>query len=211
VNPALTFLLCSLYGGHLHPAHLADLRKSGLSDTTIRLQRIRSVPPAMIDPLLGFDATKVRHAYVIPFPDPRGGWFDHVRMRAFPNTEDGAKYLQPRRSGVRIFFPVATLPAVLHSTGPLYLVEGEKKSLSVAQLGLPAIGICGIEGWHYGGSRDLHANLDGVDLRSREVNVLADGDWLANPAVNRAVQNLVAALERRGARPEIVNLVAEAA
>jgi hypothetical protein len=201
-------------GMPFHPAQQADLDASGLTRDTVSIQKIRTIPPSMIAPLLGFEMPRVRHAYLIPFADPRGGWFDHVRMKVFPSitTENGTiKYLQPKRSGVRIFFPVATLPAVLHSDGPLYLVEGEKKALSVAQLGLPAIGICGIEGWHRAGSRDLHPDLDGVDLRGREVNVLPDGDWRANPAVNRAVQNLVAALERRGARPQIVNLVEVAA
>ena len=58
------------------------------------------------------------------------------------------KYLQRRASGVRLYFPLATLDAVLHSAEPLYLVEGEKKALAVAQDGRPAIGISGIEGWH---------------------------------------------------------------
>jgi hypothetical protein len=37
-----------------------------------QLQKIRLVPPAMIDQLLGFEAPKVRHAYLMPFAlDPR--------------------------------------------------------------------------------------------------------------------------------------------
>jgi hypothetical protein len=213
MNQHLDFLLSSLYGDH-HPGHLADLRKSGLTDETTRRQKIRSVPPHMIDLLLGFEAKKVKHAYLLPFADPRGGWLDHVRMKIFPpiTTERGTiKYLQPRWSGVRIFFPVATLEAALRSDAPLFLAEGEKKALALAQLGLPAIGMCGVEGWHRAGARELHPDLDGVDLRGREVDVLPDGDWRANPAVNRAVQNLAAALERRGARPEIVNLAEVAA
>src|SRR5262245_12961728 len=157
MTPHLDFLLSDIYKtSTFHPDHLADLRKSGLSDETIARQKFRTVPPHMIDLLLGFSAPKVQHAYLIPFPNPRGGWMDHVRMKVFPSitTEKGTtKYLQPRRSGVRIYFPVATLDAVLHSTEPLYLCEGEKKALSLAQLGLPAIGICGIEGWHPAGAR----------------------------------------------------------
>jgi hypothetical protein len=162
MNPRLEFVLSCLYDDFLGPEHLADLRKSGLSDETIRLQKIRSVPPHMIDQLLGFKAPKVMSASLFPFPDPRGGWFDHVRMKVFPSiaTDSGTiKYLQPRRSGVRIYFPLATLDAVLRTADPLYIVEGEKKALSVAQLGLPAIGVCGIEGWHVAGARDLHPIL----------------------------------------------------
>src|SRR5262249_10166848 len=125
-------------------------------------------------------------------------------------TDEGMiKYLQPRRSGVRIYFPLAALAAVLHSAEPVYLVEGEKKSLSVAQLGLPAIGICGIDGWHLAGSRDLHPDLDDVGLRDRVVNVVPDADFRTNPAVNAAVMRLADALERRGASVDLVALPTE--
>jgi hypothetical protein len=43
------------------------------------------------------------------------------------------------------------LELVYFSDEPLYLVESEKKALAVAQLGLPAVAFCGIEGWHVGG------------------------------------------------------------
>ena len=203
MNATLSFLLSAVYDATRvdHPAHLADLRKSSLSDATIRTQKITDVPPDMIDQLLGFPASKVTSTYVLPFADPRGGWMDHVRLKVFPaiTTEDGTiKYLQPRRSGVRIYFPLATLDAVLHSTEPLYVVEGEKKSLAVAQLGLPAIGICGIEGWHVAGSRDLHPDLDDVGLFGRVVNLVPDADVRTNEAVHRAVHHLVAALGARG-------------
>src|SRR5437667_3293179 len=49
MNPHLDFLLSVLYDSDpLAPEHLADLRKSGLSDTTIGVQKLRSVPPSMI-------------------------------------------------------------------------------------------------------------------------------------------------------------------
>jgi Domain of unknown function (DUF3854) len=212
VNPQLDFLLSRLYDECLAPEHRTDLHKSSLTDETIALQKVRTVPPHMIDQLLRFEAPKVQHAYLIPFPDPRGGWMEHVRMKIFPSitTATGTiRYLQPRRSGVRIYFPLATLDAVLHSTDPAYLLEGEKKALSVAQLGLPAIGISGIEGWHIAGSRDLHPDLDDVGLCGRIVKVVPDADVRTNPAVNRAVHRLAAALERRGAVVEIAVLPLE--
>lgn len=197
----LDFLLSPAYDGFLVLEHLADLRKSGLTDETIRLQKIRTVPPAMIEPLLGFPAPKVTSAYLIPFPDICGGWFDHVRVKVFPalKTERGSiKYLQPRGSGVRIYFPLATLEAVLDSAEPLYLCEGEKKALSVAQTRAPAIGISGIEGWHRGGSADLHPDLDDVGIRGRVVKVIPDADYHTNPNVHGAVQRLARALSARG-------------
>jgi len=80
----LRFLLSPIYPGSLAPEHLADLGKSGLTDETIRLHHIRSFPPAVISQLLGFDLPVVRSAYVLPFPDPEGGFMDHVRLKVFP-------------------------------------------------------------------------------------------------------------------------------
>ena len=61
MNATLSFLLSAVYDATRvdHPAHLADLRKSSLSDATIRTQKITDVPPDMIDQLLGFPASKV--------------------------------------------------------------------------------------------------------------------------------------------------------
>jgi hypothetical protein len=202
MNPHLDFLLSATYDAHRcdHPAHLADLRASALTDETIWRQKITDVPPRLIDQLLGFSTPKVRSAYLIPFADPRGGWMDHVRMKVFPpiTTENGTiKYLQPKRSGVRIYFPVVTLDAVLRTSDPLYLVEGEKKCLAVAQQGLPCIGICGIEGWHVRDSAELHPDLDDVGLEGRIVNLIPDADMDTNPAVAGAVHRLVRALQAR--------------
>lgn len=214
MNAHLDFLLSVLYDGldRMHPEHLADLRKSGLTDETITQQKIRTVPPAMIDELLDFDTLKVHHSYVIPFPDPRVGWMDHVRVKVFPSitTQSGAiKYLQPKRSGVRVFFPIVALDAVLRSDEPLVIAEGEKKSCALAQRSLPAIGISGVEGWHVAGARDLHPDLADVPLRHRPVRIIPDGDVRTNPAVHRAVTNLAQALERRGASVEFALLPQE--
>ena len=54
---------------------------------------------AMIDQLLGFPAPKITSAYVIPFPDPRGGWMDHIRMKVFPSiTTDSSPNRSPNRA-----------------------------------------------------------------------------------------------------------------
>jgi len=213
LNPHLDFLLSSVYDrSGLHPEHLADLRKSGLSDGTITMQKIRTIPPHMIDHLLGFEAPKVRHAYLIPFADPRGGWMNHVRMKIFPTitTENGTtKYLQPRRSGARLFFPLATLERVLQGDKPLWVIEGEKKALAVAQLGFPAVGFEGIEGWHAAGARDLAADFAFIPLKDRMVELVPDGDVATNPHVERGAARLARALEGADASVRLVRLPAQ--
>jgi hypothetical protein len=215
VNPHLDFLLSVLYdhdGTDLHPPHREDLAKSGITPETIVLQKIRDVPPHMIDSLLGFPAPKVRSALLFPFPDPAGGFMDHVRMKVFPAHKDHrgqtVKYLQPRRSGVRLYFPLATLDRVLHSDEPLYAIEGEKKALAVARLGLPAFGFCGIDGWHVTGTQTLLSDFDDIGLRGRIVDMIPDGDTQTNAHVRRSAEAFGAALRARGARVRFVQLPA---
>jgi len=215
VNPHLEFLLSRVFDDdRLHPEHLSDLRNSGLTDATITLQKIRSVPPHMIDLILGFPAPKVMSAYVIPFADPAGKWTPHVRMRIFPAYRDMngrlVKYLGPRGGTPRLFFALATIGAALHGHEPLWLVEGAKKALAVAQLGLPAVGFEGIEGWHTAGSRDLLPDFSLVAM-DRVVELVPDGDVKTKDAVRRGTERLAAALARVGARPRLVALPAEVA
>lgn len=214
MHPHLDFLLSVLYDRDPFLAyHLADLRASALTDATIAQQKFRTVPPSMIDALLGFSTPRVVSAYLLPFVNPRGGWLDHIRLKIFPPLKDDAghsvKYLQPRRSGVRVYFPRASLDAIMHSDEPLWICEGEKKSLSIAQLALPAIGICGVEGWHRAESQDLLPDFDCVRLHGRTVKLVPDADVRTNPAVARAMHRLAGALERRGARAQLIMLPVE--
>lgn len=210
----LDLLLSAVYDSNRlnHPLHRADLYKSGLTDTVITTQKFTDVPPAMLTVLLRFNPVKVVSAYLIPFADPRGGWMPHIRMKVFPAFKDArgqtVKYLQPPSSGVRLYFPVATLPAVLQSGEPLWVIEGEKKSVAVAQLGLPAVAICGIEGWHAAGTRALLHDFEHINLR-RTVKIVPDADVRSNPAVAGATNRFAEALERRGARAQIVMLPGE--
>jgi len=213
VNRFLSYLLSHAFDGSLAPEHLEDLRKSGLTDETIAAQFIRSAPPAMIPRLLGFDMPGIRSALLFPFRSPAGGFMDHVRVKVFPTLTDrdghGVKYLQPKSSLPRLYFVTSCLREALEGETPLWLVEGEKKALAVAQLGLPAVGICGVEGWHRKGERGLLADFDDIRLANRIVELLPDGDYQTNPNVKRAVQRFGAALVARGARPRVVLLPSE--
>jgi hypothetical protein len=83
-------------------------------------------------------------------------------------------------------------------------VKSEKKCLSVAQTGRPAIGIAGVEGWHERGTRTLLAEFEYVRLAGRTVDIVPDSDYRSNERVATAVQRFAAALERRGAKARIV-------
>lgn len=211
MNRHLEFLLSCLFDRDpLASNHLEDLRRSGLTEATIQLHRFRSVPPGMIDQLLGFDIPEIRSAMLIPFPDPAGGFLDHVRLKVFPpvagRNGHTVKYLQPRHSGVRLFLPLVTINEVLCSDVPLWLVEGEKKSLAIAQLGLPSVGFCGIDSWHLARSHSLISDFSLLRLRGRVIELLPDGDVTTNLNVEWGTRRLADALRAAGAHPRLVKL-----
>jgi hypothetical protein len=209
VNPTLGLLLSDVYSGALAPEHRADLEKSGLAAETIAAHKIRSVPPSMIERLLGFDASKVVSAYIIPYADPRGGWMGHVRLRIFPPYEDdqgrSVKYLGPKGAPPRVYFPLPVIPHISTEV-PLWCVEGAKKALAVSQLGFPAIGFEGIEGWHYRGSTDLLEDFACINLMSRVVELVPDGDVQTNPNVRRGALRFADTLRAWGGQPRLVRL-----
>ena len=67
------------------------------------------------------------------------------------------KYDQPAGSPARGYFPQASLKNLNYGQSDIFIVEGEKKVLAVAKLGLAAVGIGGI--WNGRGRRR------GVDRR----------------------------------------------
>ena len=55
----------------MHPIHLADLKKSGLSDETIKLAEIETIRPDRINKEFGFNIPNLTSVYRIPY----GGGF----------------------------------------------------------------------------------------------------------------------------------------
>jgi hypothetical protein len=166
----------------------------------------------MIAPLLGFEARGVQSAMLLPFLSLRGGFVDHGRVKLFPALIDEhghtIKYLQRKGSRPRLYFMASRLDAVRTGSSTLTIVEGEKKTLALGQLGVPAVGICGVEGWHVAGSRALLPDFEDIPLRGRTVELVPDGDVATNPNVAHAVERLAEALERRAARVQLVTLPA---
>jgi len=67
-----------------HPLHLEDLRKSGLSDETIKQSGIKTVPPNDINRKLGMNIPSLISCYEIPYDK------HFSRFRAFyEDTSEG--------------------------------------------------------------------------------------------------------------------------
>lgn len=191
----------------LHPLHLDDLKRSGLSDETILMAGIQSVPPAEIKKLLGFEPDGLSSAYIIPYSD---GFF---RIRCFYDEGiNGAKYLQRKNSGNRLYIPSTLDGGILKSSDiPLYITEGEKKALKAVQEGLPCIAVAGLWGWA-NGKGELIDDFNMIEWKGRTIFIVPDNDWTKpnkhgyKKNLTQAVQRLALKLIERGAEVYLVEL-----
>ena len=139
---------------HLSPSHLAILRDSGLTDPTILKSGVQTVKEAhIIGRYLNWNgaASKLGECLGFPYRLPDGGRTDFVRFRPDqPRTLNGrqVKYESPKGAPLRIYFAFTATPEALADPSvPLCVVEGEKKTLRVAQEGFVAVGVAGVWAW----------------------------------------------------------------
>lgn len=214
----------------LSPHHLADLRKSGLSDEQIRACGFRTLrqPSEVASVLRWKSADKLGECFLLPYRRPDGSLIPvNEFARIKPDTprtgksKDGKpdkpiKYESPRRSVVRLFFPPNTCSKLADASVPLLITEGEKKSARADQERFACIGLGGVEAWSKKraagadgkkfGKRELIADFDAVTLAGREVFIVFDSDLAEKPSVQWAEWSLSQALAERGAVVKVVRL-----
>lgn len=187
-----------------HPEHLADLRRSGLTDATIRATGIYTVRPADIGKKLGGNDSGVVSLMAFPYPGCEG----FLRFKCwYEDGKTGPKYRQKKDTPNRLYIPPA---ADLAADGLLVMAEGEKKTLALWQAGFQVVGTSGIWNWCERGqgykrpkeSRPI-ADLDLLNWR-RPVTILFDSDGHDNPLVRLAAFRLARELSRRGAAVSIL-------
>lgn len=191
---------------NLHPAHLADLQQSGLTDETIRAAGIYTVTPGDIGKKVGGNDGSIVSMIAFPYPRCEG----HERFKCFyEEGKGGPKYRQKKDTPNRLYLP----PTVnLEGDFPLMVAEGEKKTLALNQAGIPAVGIGGVWNWCQKGegyrkpkeSRPI-PDLDLVNWR-RPVTIIFDSDGHDNPRVRLAAFRLAREFSRRGAAVSILFL-----
>ena len=149
----------------LLPQHLADLRKSGLTDDTIRAAEIVSE----------FDVTRVKAlldtkqfaqrclpVLVFPYKDAEGR-NGYCRVKPdHPRTSGGklVKYESPRGQPNQIYLPPGVADVLADATRELLITEGEKKALAATASGVSVHRACGgqrlqAKGQGYASSRPL--------------------------------------------------------
>jgi len=153
----------------LHPLHLEDLRRSGLTDETIREHGIYSVPPRDISKKLEGRFPKVESALAFPYGDK------DERVKLFP-PQEGAKYYQKSGTLPWLYFPAPALAVLEDVSKPLCLTEGEKKALKLSQEGLPCLGLGGLWSWS-DGNKNLIKDFDWVKWQKRTVYLIPDNDF----------------------------------
>jgi hypothetical protein len=191
----------------LHPDHLADLKKSGFTEKTIKAAGIYTVPPDEIGKKLGGQGNGVVSALAFPYPGCDG--FERFKTWR-EEGKPGPKYVQKARTPNRLYI----LPETdLIGDGPLILVEGEKKTLAMCQAGFQVVGLGGVWNWLEKGEgyNRKHKktkpipDLDRVNWR-RPVTILFDSDGHDNRNVRLAAFRLARELSHRGATVSILFL-----
>lgn len=148
---------------------------------------------------------------------------DPVLLRAKPRRpferrrSDGsvelAKYKQPAKSGVHVFYGhrLRTTDALTDVTVPLWITEGEKKCMAAESAGLCCLALFGVTQWHVAKSKALHPELAHIKLEGRTIYLAFDRDAVTNHMVRAQEIELGRALEKAGARVRVVRFPEDAA
>ena len=163
----------------LAPEHVADLRKSGLSDATIATLKFESIRPKEIP------IQKAESAYRLPYFDLAGNVNGFERLKLLPAVTSsdgrGIKYYQKPGTPPHLYLPpllnwkaVATNPKTV-----LVITEGEKKSACACQRGLITSAVGGVWCWTStldNGDKLVLPTLDEFAWTNRTVLLCPDSD-----------------------------------
>lgn len=212
----------------LQPRHLADLRKSGLSDDQIVACGFYSEtdPHKIIDILGEHLSAKTVNQFgaclVIPYPDADGAPSGFARLKPDRPRKDRKKdgkcikYEGPAGKPNRAYIPRCTRAKLADPTVPVLFVEGEKKCAAADQHGFACIGLPGVWSWQQKrrkdeqgrgtGPRQLLPELAAVNWTGRTVTVMFDSDIAEKEAVQWAEWHLCEALRAAGAVVRVARL-----
>jgi putative DNA primase/helicase len=192
-----SFIASTNLGLHIHPEHLADLRASGLSDNTIRAAGVYSLAPTNFQQFFSGKRgvpSQIETALCFPY---QGGHF--ARIKLFPSLGK-MKYAQPPKTGAHLYRPFVI------GNGPVYVCEGEKKTLAARQAGLNAVGIGGVWNWLQRGTADPINDFKLVDWERLDVVLVPDSDVWARRNLMNAIYALGREIQSLGAYVEVAQI-----
>ncbi len=212
---------------HLLPQHLADLRKSGLSEGTIRALKFASVTEErhVLDVLKwGTGHGPLLPALEIPFLNRDGEMTGFARLKPDkPRTKkkrngeaENIKYEQPKGQPIRPYIPPMAWPLIDDPAQPLLFTEGEKKCAKAVQEGFACIGLTGVDCWSIKAKRgtdgkrtekrQLLPELAALPLRGRASFIVYDSNITEKRGVQSAEVAFGHALGEAGAIVKAVRL-----
>jgi putative DNA primase/helicase len=196
----------------LSESHRRELCEgSGLSEATIRAAGFatETSTTALAAMLNQQYPAKYGAGLVIPYLDESGTTILRRVKPSNPPTDAKGKpkkYLHPRDTGTRVYFPPAVWKAISDPTARLVITEGEKKALAATEAGFSCISLPGVNTGQAKKSVKLCPDLDRIAWQKREVFVAFDSDAATNDNVELASRKLAAALGDRGAKVRVVRI-----
>ena len=119
------------------------------------------------------------------------------------------KYRTRKGAGNRVYFSPLLDPAILASSRPLLITEGEKCTDSANHHGFPCIGLAGVHSFVDKAHPNGLPELLEVNFRRRNALIVFDSDIHTNADIQEAMFRLAELLCRRGATPKVVALPCE--
>lgn len=198
----------------LHPNHLADLRRSGLTDATIKAAGLRSESDCV--KLAGiinaeFYKKSMGSALVFPYFDANGqNGYSRIKPDRPRKDHNGklVKYEAPRDTPNQMYLPPGVADVLQDGGTAIILTEGEKKALAATQEGFPCIGMAGVFGWKPRNKEKLNNDLNPVAWKGRKVYIAFDSDIAENENIQDAESRLASQLIDRGAIVRVVRIPA---
>jgi putative DNA primase/helicase len=194
------------------PHHLGELRKSGLTDATIRAAGIRSeTRHEVLASILGWKyRPSMGAAIVYPYIDANGvnGYTRIKPDRPRKRAGKVVRYESPKGQPNRAYLPPGVTSTLPDPTARLFLTEGEKKAGKATQEGFSCVGLVGVWGYKAGKREALIPDLEAIAWNGRPVYIVFDSDIIDNPDVQNAAARLAALLTQHGAKVKIIYLPA---
>ena len=185
------------------------LEASGIPRDVADRLNYRNLTPADVEDALGYPMSG---CWGIKYTNPDGSDVlvdgkPFIRVR----RPDGStpKYLTRRGAGNRVYFSPLLKPAVLDSSKPLMVTEGEKCADSAIHHGFPCIGLAGVYSWKDKAHPNGLPELLEINFKYRDLLIVFDSDIHTNSNVQEAMFQLAELVCWRKATPKVVALPCE--
>jgi hypothetical protein len=197
----------------LSSQHLEHLLQSGISNEVILERGYRTVVDPQELESLGFAKSQQRvPGILIPLhaPDGTPAGYQYRPDNPRVNSKGKAiKYENPLGSSLRVDMPPRCQQHAGNPDDSLFVTEGAKKADSLTTQSVCAINLSGV--WAFKtknefGAPMLSADFDLIAWKGRTVYLCFDSDITTKRQVRRALEVLGAHVQRKGAKPFIVQL-----